>query len=108
MEENNDKTFSYWTDDGVSYFKFRVVEIWGGKYEIDILEQPSYGGRNDSSLVAHRLPSNRGGLKICVSSGHEPASVKKARKLAKGWAELTNTYIKTGTTIDEQVRRNAR
>jgi len=52
------------------------------------------------------LPSARGGLKICVNDGHEPTSIQAAKALAIGWAELTNTYIKTGVTIDVQVARN--
>ena len=94
---------TYRTQDGASYYKYRFVEIGGGKYEIDILEQPSYRGRDNRFEVAHRLPSARGGLKICVHEGREPASWEAAKNLAIGWAELTNTYIKTGVTIDEQV-----
>ena len=99
---------TYRTKDGASYYKYRFVEIGGGKFEIDILEQPSYRGRDSGARVVHRLPSARGGLKICVSEGCEPTSLDAAKNLAIGWAELTNTYIKTGVTIDEQVIRNAR
>lgn len=99
---------TYRTEDGGSYYKFRFVELYGGKFEIDILDQPSYRGRDEGYTVAHRLPSARGGLKICVTAGREPASLHEAHKLAMGWAELTNTYIKSGTTIDTQIERNAR
>jgi len=98
---------TYRTKDGLSFFKFRFVELGNGKYEVDILEQPSYRGRDDDARVVHRLPSARGGKKICVNVGYEPVSLHKAQKLAMEWAELTNTYIKTGMSIDYQVRLNS-
>jgi len=53
------------------FSKFRFVDL-GGKYEIDIESQPSYGSRNSSSTASHRLPSARGGQKICIAVGKEP------------------------------------
>ena len=96
----------YRTEDGEAYYRFQFIKL-GEKFEIDILEQPPYRGRDESYNVAHRLPSDRGGLKVCVTAGSEPTSLEDVKKLAIGWAELTNTYIKSGITIDEQVQQNA-
>jgi len=98
---------TYRTRDGSAYYKFRYVDI-GGKYEIDILSQPLYGSRDSSLHASHRLSSSRGGYKICISVGHEPRTLEKAKKISMEWAELTHTYIRTGRTIDLQVAMNAR
>ncbi|MBP6237606.1 MAG: hypothetical protein KA536_15760 [Saprospiraceae bacterium] len=99
---------SYRTKDGRSIFKFQYARV-GNYYEIDILSHPHYGSRNASQQIAHWLPSLRsGGKKICVSIGKEPRTLDAAKDLSIGWAELTNIYIKTGQTIDEQVMANHR
>ena len=98
---------TYRTKDGSAYYKFRYAELDGGKFEVDIVEQPSYNGRDESANTVHRLPSSRGGSKICISAGHEPDSLESAKKLSMEWAELTHNYIKTGRTIDDQVAGKA-
>lgn len=98
---------TYRTKDGSAFYKFRYVDL-GGKFEIDILEQPSYSGRADSAHVTHKLPSDRGGEKICIASGSEPTGIEGAQNISMQWAELTHNYIKTGKTIDSQVSENAR
>lgn len=98
---------TYRTKDGNAFYKFRYVDI-GGKFEIDIVEQPSYRHRSTDAHITHRLPSARNGQKICISSGHEPTSLDGAKNISMQWAELTNEYIKSGKTIDEQVAQNAR
>jgi hypothetical protein len=97
---------SYRTKDSSGLYKFRFVDL-GGKFEIDILFQPSYGTRNDGGNATHRLPSSRGGKKICISVGKEPKTIESAKKICVEWAELTQTYIKTGKSIDAQVSGNA-
>lgn len=98
---------TYRTKDGKEMFKFRFVDI-GGKFEIDILSQPSYGSRDSGSIASHRLPSARGGNKICISAGKEPKSLESARNICMEWSELTHTYIKTGKSIDSQVMNNSK
>lgn len=98
---------TYRTKDGKALYKFRFVNI-DGKFEIDILNQPSYGSRDASNVVSHRLPSARGGNKICISDGKEPKTIESARKICMEWSELTHTYIRTGTSIDKQVSDNAK
>jgi hypothetical protein len=103
LESSSEAT--YRTQDGRSYYKFRYVKV-GSHYEIDIISQPTYSNRNSSQHTAHWLPSSRGGRMICVSRGKEPRTLDGAKSLSTGWAELTNTYIKTGKTIDDQVIAN--
>ncbi|MBK9716808.1 MAG: hypothetical protein IPQ02_05330 [Saprospiraceae bacterium] len=97
---------TYRTRDGNAVYKFKYVDI-GGKFEIDILEQPSYRFRGTEAHITHRLPSSRSGQKICISSGHEPTTLDGAKNISTQWAELTHEYIKTGRTIDQQVSQNA-
>ena len=97
---------TYRTKDGNAYYKFSYVNI-GGKYEVDIIDQPSYQDRDSSAHITHRLPSSRGGRKICVTAGCEPTTIEAAKNLSMQWAELTNEYIKSGATIDEQVEYNS-
>jgi len=93
---------TYRTKDGSAFYKFRYVDI-GGKFEIDIIEQPSYQNRSTDAHITHRLPSARGGRKICISSGHEPTTLDGAKNISMQWAELTHEYIKTGRNLDEQI-----
>lgn len=97
---------TYRTKDGSGIFKFRFVDL-GGKFEIDIDSQPSYGVRNDDSHATHRLSSARGGKKICITVGKEPKTLESAKNICVEWAELTQTYINTGKSIDSQVAGNA-
>lgn len=94
---------TYRTKDGFAFYRFRYVKI-SGHFEIDILKQPSYGGRSTGCHITHRLSSSRGGKKICISRGREPKTIEKAKKISVEWAELTHKYIQTGKTIDRQVQ----
>jgi|GEM_PF-941848 len=96
---------TYRTKDGTGLYKYHFVEK-GGKFDIDIISQPSYEGRNDSSVASHRLLSPRGGKKICFASGKEPKDIKTARAVCVEFSELTQNYIKTGKSIDSQVKDN--
>ena len=96
---------TYRTKDGTGEYKYRFVEK-GGKFDIDILSQPSYAGRSDSSVASHRLMSPRGGKKICFGAGKEPRDIKTARAVCVEFSELTHNYIKTGKSIDSQVKDN--
>jgi hypothetical protein len=98
---------TYRTKDGRAFYKFRYVDI-GGKFEIDIVEQPSYLHRSTDAHTTHRLPSVRGGQKICIATGHEPTTLDGAKNISMQFAELTHTYILSGKTIDDQVNLNAR
>ena len=89
------------------YFDFVFNYVNVGRYwEIDIARLPDYRGRSTSAYIVHTLPSDRGGKKICVATGHEPRTERDAKKLSMSWADLQAEYIKTGVTPDEQIRRN--
>ena len=93
---------TYRTKDGKAYYRFRYVDI-GGKFEIDILEQPSYRNRDSSALATHRMPSIRGGYRISVAGDREPTTIDEAKSSSQQWAELTHEYIHSGNTIEAQV-----
>lgn len=88
-------------------FVFNYINV-GSYWEIDIVRFPDYRGRSTSAYVIHTLPSDRGGRKICVATGHEPRSERDAKKLSMSWADLQAEYIKTGKTPDDQIRDNHR
>ncbi len=94
---------TYRTRDGSAIYKFGFVERHDGSFDIDILEQPSYGEQSDGYVITHRLTSLRGGSKICFNAGKEPQDIEKAKKICMEWAELTQTYIQTGQTLDDQI-----
>ncbi len=98
---------TYRTKDGRAYYKFKYIAV-SNYYEIDILEMPSYGWRNSSFHVTHRLNSSRGGYKICFNRGREPRDITTAKNYSKAWAELTHKYIQTGITIDDQIAHGSR
>lgn len=102
------KYYSRVTDRGQCFeFKFRYIDL-GGYWEIDIVELPNYRGRSTSAYIIHTLPSDRGGKKICVATGHEPRTERDAKKLSMSWADLQAEYIKTGRTPDQQIQANHR
>lgn len=89
----------YRTKDGNAYFKFRFVKLPVGYYEIDIVDMPPYGIRSGAYSVTHRIPSKRGGHKICFGDSTINRTILIARKWAAMWAEHTYRYIKTGVSF---------
>jgi hypothetical protein len=85
----------YRTRDGRAHFTFQFHEV-GGHYEVDIVDMPSYGGRDSSLHNTHRLPSDRGGYKVCIGGESSVRSLEQARRWAKSWSEETWKYIKHG------------
>jgi hypothetical protein len=94
------RTATYRTNDGKAYFEFRFVED-GSYWEIDILSAPSYGTRSSDLHSTHRLPSARGGYRICLADPSDAHSVSKAFKFAESWSEMTWRYIQTGKNFGE-------
>jgi hypothetical protein len=92
---------TYRTRDGEAFFEFRFVDV-GSKIEIDISHIPSYGDRSRDPHKTHRLPSSRGGEKICVGDESAINSFSVAKKTAMAWAEQTWRYIKTGRSFDNK------
>ena len=92
----------YRAKDGSAYFEFRFVwvsKLFGGHYEIDIVSMPGYGGRSSGLHATHRLPSSRGGHKICFGNNSQVNTLSKAKKWAGVWAEHTWKYILYGISF---------
>lgn len=70
----------------------------GSYWDIDIISQPSYNGRNGDS---HRINSSTPGItyKVCLSNKYEANSKYKAKEFAQDWAERTWKFIKQGKTF---------
>lgn len=89
----------YRTKDGEGYFGFRFVDM-GDHWEIDILSTPDYkmfnSNLNDDLHSTHRLPSNRGGFRICFADPYDCKSLQDCYNFAAGWAEYTWHFIRTG------------
>jgi hypothetical protein len=90
---------TYRTKDGCARFQFRFVEDRPGVVEMDILSSPSYGFRSEDLHFTHRLPSSRGGYRVCLAHPEAAYSFAQAKKFAKSWAESTWRYIKHGLTF---------
>ena len=93
---------AYKTQDGRAIFKFEYYKE-PTHIEIDILEIPSFRGRNEDGLVIHRMESARG-QQICIAEHFRPTTIEKANAIAKDWSELVWRYIQTGLTLDNQIR----
>lgn len=89
------KTDVYRTRDGRAYFEFGFAQV-GSNVEIDILDMPGYGGRDDGLHSTHRLKSERGGYKICFGNPSISNDMYNAKKWAAQWAEHTWKYILSG------------
>ena len=85
----------YRTNDGKAFFTFRFEKV-GSIYEIDIVSMPDYRSRAADAHSTHRLPSIRGGYRICLADESQSNSLEKARKWAEAWAERTWKYIENG------------
>ena len=94
-------TIYYRTKDGRADYGFSFERQWDGSWRAYIASQPSYGSRDTSASVIHRLTDN-GRHYVCWSQPLR--SEANARAVAAQWADLTQEYIRTGRIIDEQVR----
>jgi len=92
---------TYRTKDGKAYFEFRFVDV-GSKIEIDIGQMPSYSNRSQNPHKTHRLPSSRGGERICVGDESAVKTLSEAKKIARAWAEQTWRYINAGIPFNNR------
>lgn len=102
------QVYRYKTRDGRAVFTFSYEQEIG-YYDIIIHDHPNYNGRDEYPSVAHWNPSDLSPIdrKVCFTTGKEPETLEKAKKVSMQYAELTWAYILTGVTIDEQLlRRN--
>jgi hypothetical protein len=96
------KFLYYRTKDGLSDYGFSFESQSDGSWRAYIVSMPSYGHRDTSLHVTHRLRDLDGRYYVCWS---QPLySLEDIKKVAALWADLTQEYIKTGRTFDEQMR----
>lgn len=92
----------YRTKDGQADYQFSFEKQSGGSFRSVILNMPSYGSRDMGLRTTHRLTDSNGHYYVCWDRPLK--NENEAMRVAARWADLTQTYIKTGKTIDEQVR----
>ena len=85
---------TYRTKSGRNVFGFKPRRMSDGEVRVYVTRQPSYGGRSTDGHSTHRYTDDSGRKYICREPG--PRSLSDARKVAKGWAEGTEGYIRTG------------
>jgi hypothetical protein len=80
-----------------------------GKVQVFVERQPSYGSRDTHPRVIHRWPpghiDSREPAYICFKEEAKPSGFESAQKFAHAWADMTEKYIRTGETIDQQISR---
>ena len=94
-------TLKHRTLDGKGDYTFSL-EYGGNGYRAYIVQMPSYGNRNSSLHVTHRLLGTDNRYYICWSSPLH--SLEDAKKVISLWSETTQAYITTGRTIDAQIQ----
>jgi hypothetical protein len=86
------KVVRYRTKDGLCDYVFSLERV-GGSYRVYIVQRPSYGSRNRDLLITH---INVNGTREFVCWKYPILTEKRAKSIAKAWAEGTQEYIKTG------------
>ena len=103
---HSSQELKYKTKDGRAVFAFSYENTLGGYYDIVIHDQPDFNGRDERSTIAHWLPCNESPInrKVCLSYGKEPKTLEKAKKISMEYSELLWTYIRSGISIDDQIK----
>ncbi len=83
----------YRTKDGKADYGFSIERQPDGSYRSYIVSQPSYGNRDTTPGVIHRLID---GDRYYVCWNGRLNSEKEARQVAALWADCTQEYIRTG------------
>ena len=91
----------YRTKDGMADYKFSFEKQSDGSLRAYIEGMPSYGARDPDRRVTHR---NTDGSRMWVCWDTPIYREDELRQIVAVWSDLTQTYIKTGKTIDEQAR----
>jgi len=87
---------NYRTRDGRTDYCFSFEQQSDASWRAYILTQPLYQGRNESAHSTHRLPD---GNRKYVCWNTPLKSFAEAKQVAAMWADLTQTYIRTGATF---------
>ena len=90
----------YRTKDGRADYQFSFEQQRDRSWRAYILNMPSYRSRNTGLHTTHRL-TDGGRYYVCWDS--KLRSLESAQQVAALWADLTQVYIRTGRTIDQQV-----
>jgi hypothetical protein len=93
---------SYRTKDGMADYKFSFEYLNGSGYRAYILDMPSYGGRDKSLHITHRL---KDGERYYICWSQPLHTLEDLKKVVAFWSDLTQTYIRTGMTIDQQLQQ---
>lgn len=101
-ENKMNKNIYYRTTDGRADFGFSVEQQNDGSLKAFILSMPSYGSRDTGLHATHRL-TDGGRYYICWNS--KLYNEGDLRSVIALWSDATQTYIRTGETIDGQMRR---
>jgi hypothetical protein len=94
------RTF-YRTKDGRADFGFSFERLSDGSIRPYIDSMPSYGSRDTGLHTTHRLTE---GGRYYVCWDRPLRSVEEAKQVVALWSDLTQEYIKSGRTIDQQMR----
>ena len=87
-------------------YGFSVERKANGTLRAYIRSMPSYSARDTSLHVTHRLRDDDGRHYVCWTLPiYREADL---RQIMAKWADLTQNYIMTGQTIDQQVARMSR
>ncbi len=90
----------YRTKDGRADYGFSLEQQSDGSFRAYITSMPSYGSRNTSLHTTHRL-TDTGRFYVCWNQ--KIYSSTELKQVVALWADLTQRYIKTGKTIDQQM-----
>lgn len=100
--ERMKKNIYYRTKDGRADYGFSLEEQNDGSLRAYVDSMPSYGSRSTSLTTTHRLPD---GNRYYVCWSKKIYNEDGLKTVVASWSDKTQEYIKTGVTIDEQVRR---
>jgi len=100
MEQSAEKTTGdhviYRTKDNTEDYSFYVLKQKDRCYCVYIEHQPSYNERPSDSHSTHRSYDSTLGLYYIDLSVWKPRTLQSALKVAKLWAEATESYRKQG------------
>jgi len=88
------------------WFSF-IIEDVGSFYYVHVYSQPSYGYRNSSLHLTHRLSSSYLSCtyRICFNNNSDVFTLRRAKAYADRWAKYTVDYIKHGRLFQSEDRK---
>lgn len=92
----------YRTRDGRADYQFSFERLSDGSIRPYIESMPSYGSRDTGLHTTHRLHDSSRRYYVCWN--RPLINVEDVKQVVALWSDLTQEYIKTGRTIDQQMR----